>query len=290
MQAGFVSIIGNPNAGKSTLLNALLGEELCITTAKAQTTRHRIMGILNGENYQIVFSDTPGMVNPHYKLQESMLQYVEDSVEDADLFILISDRGEDFKNVDILQKVNNTGKPVLLLLNKIDLSDQTELEGQVQAWKEKLPQAEILPISALHKFNTKAVIESILRYMPEHPAYYPEDEISDRNTRFFVSEIIREKILKYYQKEIPYSVEVVVEEYVEKAGIDHIRAIIFVEKESQKGIIIGPKGVALKRVGVESRRQIERFIGKKIYLETQVKVLKNWRNEDSCLRQFGYKK
>ncbi|MDE5736449.1 MAG: GTPase Era, partial [Bacteroidales bacterium] len=270
MRAGYVSIIGNPNAGKSTLLNALIGETLSITTPKAQTTRHRILGILNGEGYQIVFSDTPGMVHPHYKLQESMLEAVEDSLSDADVFLLISDRGEEFKNTEIIEKVKASGKPVILLVNKIDLSEQAGVVRKLQELQAAWPEAELLPVSALHKFNIETVIEKILAHLPEHPAYYPEDELSDRNMRFFVSEIIREKLLLYYQKEIPYSVEVVVEAYEEKPHIDHIRALIFVEKESQKGIIIGPNGAAVKRLGTEARRRIEQFTGKKAFLEIQV--------------------
>lgn len=288
MRAGFVSIIGNPNAGKSTLLNALIGETLSITTPKAQTTRHRILGILNGEGYQIVFSDTPGMVHPHYKLQESMLEAVEDSLSDADVFLLISDRGEEFKNTDIIEKVKASGLPVILLVNKIDLSGQEEVVQKLQQLQAEWPRAELLPVSALHKFNIEAVIDKILAHLPEHPAYFPEDELSDRNMRFFVSEIIREKLLLYYQKEIPYSVEVVVEAYEEKPHIDHIRALIFVEKESQKGIIIGPNGAAVKRLGTEARRRIEQFTGKKAFLEIQVKVLQNWRNSENALKRFGY--
>lgn len=288
MRAGYVSIIGNPNAGKSTLLNALIGETLSITTPKAQTTRHRILGILNGEGYQIVFSDTPGMVNPHYKLQESMLEAVEDSLSDADVFLLISDRGEEFKNTEIIEKVKASGKPVILLVNKIDLSDQAEIVQKLQQFQAAWPKAELLPVSALHKFNIQTIVEKILAHLPEHPAYYPEDELSDRNMRFFVSEIIREKLLLYYQKEIPYSVEVVVEAYEEKPHIDHIRALIFVEKESQKGIIIGPNGAAVKRLGTEARRRIEQFTGKKAFLEIQVKVLQNWRNSENALKRFGY--
>lgn len=288
MRAGYVSIIGNPNAGKSTLLNALIGETLSITTPKAQTTRHRILGILNGEGYQIVFSDTPGMVNPHYKLQESMLEAVEDSLSDADVFLLISDRGEEFKNTEIIEKVKASGKPVILLVNKIDLSDQAEIVQKLQQFQAAWPEAELLPVSALHKFNIQTIVEKILAHLPEHPAYYPEDELSDRNMRFFVSEIIREKLLLYYQKEIPYSVEVVVEAYEEKPRIDHIRALIFVEKESQKGIIIGPNGAAVKRLGTEARRRIEQFTGKKAFLEIQVKVLQNWRNSENALKRFGY--
>lgn len=288
MRAGYVSIIGNPNAGKSTLLNALIGENLSIITPKAQTTRHRILGILNGPQYQIVFSDTPGMVNPHYKLQESMLEAVSDSLSDADVFLLISDRGEEFKNTDIVEKVKQSGKPVVVLVNKIDLSDQAATSQKLQELQAAWPKATVLPVSALHQFNLQAVLDVILSHLPEHPAYFPEDDLSDRNMRFFVSEIIREKLLLYYQKEIPYSVEVVVEAYEEKPHIDHIRAVIFVEKESQKGIIIGPNAAAIKRLGTEARRRIEQFTGKKAFLEIQVKVLKNWRNSEAALKQFGY--
>jgi GTP-binding protein Era len=287
-QSGFVNIIGNPNAGKSTLMNALVGDQLSIITPKAQTTRHRIIGILNDENYQIVFSDTPGLVNPHYKLQESMMTGVRSALHDADVFILLSDLGEDFKNPEIIERIKKSGVPIILLLNKIDLSNQEEIAAKIDEWKEKLPTAQILPISALHKFNVDAVLTMILEHLPVAPPYYPKDEISDRNLRFFVSEIIREKILLLYQKEIPYSVEIVVDSYDEGNDIDKIRALIFVERESQKAIIIGNKGSALKKVGKEARKQMEKFLGKQVYLELFVKVMKDWRDNEKILKRFGY--
>jgi len=287
-QSGFVNIIGNPNAGKSTLMNALVGDQLSIITPKAQTTRHRIIGILNDENYQIVFSDTPGLVNPHYKLQESMMTGVRSALHDADVFILLSDLGEDFKNPEIIERIKKSGVPIILLLNKIDLSNQEEISAKIDEWKEKLPTAQILPISALHKFNVDAVLTMILEHLPVAPPYYPKDEISDRNLRFFVSEIIREKILLFYQKEIPYSVEIVVDSYDEGKDIDKIRALIFVERESQKAIIIGNKGSALKKVGKEARKQMEKFLGKQVYLELFVKVMKDWRDNEKILKRFGY--
>ena len=287
-KSGFVNIIGNPNAGKSTLMNALVDDQLSIITPKAQTTRHRIIGILNNPDYQIVFSDTPGLVNPHYKLQESMMTGVRSALQDADVFILLSDLGEDFKNLEIIEKIKASNVPIILLLNKIDLSNQEDIAAKIEEWKEKLPMAQILPVSALHKFNMDAVITMILEHLPEAPPYYPKDEVSDRNLRFFVSEIIREKILLYYQKEIPYSVEVVVESYVEEKDIDKIRALIYVERESQKAIIIGNKGAALKRVGKEARIQMEKFLGKKVFLELFVKVMKDWRDNEKILKRFGY--
>ncbi|MCL2413183.1 MAG: GTPase Era [Bacteroidales bacterium] len=287
-KSGFVNIIGNPNAGKSTLMNALVGDQLSIITPKAQTTRHRIIGILNDENYQIVFSDTPGLVNPHYKLQESMMAGVRSALHDADVFILLSDLGEDFKNQDIIEKIQKSGVPIILLLNKIDLSNQEEIAKKIEEWKEKLPTAQILPVSALHKFNIDAVVAMILEHLPDAPPYYPKDEVSDRNLRFFVSEIIREKILLYYQKEIPYSVEIVVDSYEEQKDIDKIRALIFVERESQKAIVIGNKGSALKKVGKEARKQMEKFLGKQVYLELFVKVMKDWRDNEKILKRFGY--
>jgi GTP-binding protein Era len=287
-KSGFINIIGNPNAGKSTLMNALVGDQLSIITPKAQTTRHRIIGILNHADYQLVFSDTPGLVNPHYKLQESMMTGVRSALQDADVFILLSDLGEDFKNPEIIEKIRLSNVPIILLLNKIDLSNQEEIAGKIEEWKEKLPTAQILPVSALHKFNMDAVIAMILEHLPEAPPYYPKDEVSDRNLRFFVSEIIREKILLFYQKEIPYSVEVVVDSYEESETIDKIRALIFVERESQKAIVIGNKGAALKKVGKEARKQMEKFLGKQVYLELFVKVMKDWRDNEKILKRFGY--
>jgi len=287
-KSGFVNIIGNPNAGKSTLMNALVDDQLSIITPKAQTTRHRIIGILNRPEYQIVFSDTPGLVNPHYKLQESMMTSIHSALQDADVFILLSDLGEEFKNPDIIEQIKTSNVPIILLLNKIDLSNQDEITAQINAWKQKLPTAQVLPISALHKFNIEAIIAMILEHLPEAPPYYPKDEVSDRNLRFFVSEIIREKILLHYQKEIPYSVEVVVDTYVEEKDIDKIRALIYVERESQKAIIIGNKGAALKRVGKEARKQMEHFLGKQVFLELYVKVMKDWRDNEKILKRFGY--
>lgn len=287
-KSGFVNIIGNPNAGKSTLMNALVDDQLSIITPKAQTTRHRIIGILNNPDYQIVFSDTPGLVNPHYKLQESMMSCVKGALQDADVFILLSDLGEEFKNPDIIEQIKASNTPIILLLNKIDLSNQEDIATKIEAWKQKLPTAQILPVSALHKFNIDSVIAMILKYLPTAPPYYPKDEVSDRSLRFFVSEIIREKILLHYQKEIPYSVEIVVDSYVEEAAIDKIRALIYVERESQKSIVIGNQGAALKRVGKEARKQMEKFLGKQVFLELFVKVMKDWRDNEKILKRFGY--
>lgn len=287
-KAGFINIIGNPNAGKSTLMNALLGEQLSIISPKAQTTRHRILGVLNQEDYQMVFSDTPGMVNPHYKLQEAMLDAIEGSLADADVFILLTEMGEEFKNTDIIEKIKASGIPIILLVNKIDLSNQEETFAKLSHWKEQLPQADILPISALHGFNVDGVIQLILKHLPTAPPFYPKDEISDRSVRFFVAEMIRERIMVHYQKEIPYSVEVFIEDYQEGKNLDKIRAIIYVERDSQKVIVIGRNGLALKRIGSEARRAMEKFLGKKVYLELHVKVLKNWRDNENSLKNFGY--
>lgn len=269
-------------------MNALVDDQLSIITPKAQTTRHRIIGILNNPDYQIVFSDTPGLVNPHYKLQESMMSCVKGALQDADVFILLSDLGEEFKNPDIIEQIKASNTPIILLLNKIDLSNQEDIATKIEAWKQKLPTAQILPVSALHKFNIDSVIAMILKYLPTAPPYYPKDEVSDRSLRFFVSEIIREKILLHYQKEIPYSVEIVVDSYVEEAAIDKIRALIYVERESQKSIVIGNQGAALKRVGKEARKQMEKFLGKQVFLELFVKVMKDWRDNEKILKRFGY--
>lgn len=287
-KSGFVNILGNPNAGKSTLMNAAIGEKLSIITAKAQTTRHRIMGIANGDDYQIVYSDTPGIVNPHYKLHESMMGFVHSALKDADVFLLVTDIGEDFKNQDILDKVKESCIPTIIVINKIDLSDQETVEQKIQYWKDKFESAEIIPVSALLKFNIEKVIDSILVKLPDSPPYFPKDELSDKTMRFFASEIIREKIFENYQKEIPYASEVVVESYKEEVHIDKISATIFVERESQKGIVIGHKGSALKKVGTESRIDIEDFVQKKVFLELHVKVNKDWRNNDTFLKRFGY--
>lgn len=287
-KSGFVSIIGNPNAGKSTLMNALLEEELSITSPKAQTTREKVLGILNGDDYQIVFSDTPGILNPHYKLQESMLKSIENSLDDADVFILITDVGEDFKNPEIIERVQKRNLPIILLINKIDTVTQEEAMQKIDYWQEKFPQADVVPISALHRFQTKKVIDLILNYLPECPPYYPKDELSDRNLRFFAAETVRKHILLQYQQEIPYSVQVEIDAYKEMPRLDRICAVIYVEKESQKGILIGKGGAALKRVGTEARKEFERFLGKQVFLDLRVKVLKNWRNDDRLLQRFGY--
>ena len=288
-KAGFVNIIGNPNVGKSTLMNVLIGEKLSIITNKAQTTRHRILGILNKKDYQIVFSDTPGIIQPAYKLQESMMNFVQTAFQDADVLIYMVEIGEKgLKDEKLFEKIKNSDVPVLLLLNKIDLVEQEEVSIQIEYWKDKVPNAEILPISALNKFNIQEIIDRILELLPVCEPYYDKDAITDKPIRFFVEEKIREKILKHYKKEIPYSVQIEVEEYFEEEKIIRIRAIIYVLRESQRGIIIGHKGQGIKRIGTEARRELERFLGKQIYLETPVKVKKNWRNDDKQLKQFGY--
>ncbi len=288
-KAGFVNIIGNPNVGKSTLMNVLMGEKLSIITHKAQTTRHRILGILNEENYQIVFSDTPGIIKPAYKLQESMMNFVQSAFQDADVLIYMVEIGEkSLKDEALFEKIKNTKIPLLLLINKIDLAQQKAVEEQINLWKEKVPNADILPISALNKFNIEKILVRIKELLPEAPAFYEKDAITDKPERFFVSESIREKILKHYKKEVPYSVQVEVEEFKEEEEIIRIRAIIFVMRESQRGIIIGHKGAGIKRIGTESRKELERFFGKKIFLETPVKVKKNWRDDRRQLKSFGY--
>jgi GTP-binding protein Era len=288
-KAGFVNIVGNPNVGKSTLMNRLVGERISIATFKAQTTRHRIMGILNTEDMQICFSDTPGVLKPNYKLQESMLNFSEQALQDADVLLYVTDMVETpDKNADFLKKVAKMQTPVLVLINKIDLSNQEELGARVEAWHAQLPNAEIIPISAQCNFNIEAVLKRIKELLPDSPPYFDKDQWTDKPARFFVTEIIREKILLYYDKEIPYSVEVLVEEFKESPKTIHIRAIIYVERESQKGIIIGHRGVALKKVAAEARKSLERFFQKSIYLETYVKVDKDWRNSDKELKNFGY--
>lgn len=288
-KAGFVNIVGNPNVGKSTLMNLLVGERISIATFKAQTTRHRIMGILNTPEMQICFSDTPGVLKPNYKLQESMLQFSESALQDADVLLYVTDMVETpDKNQDFLSKVQRMACPILVLINKIDLSNQEALEEKVSAWHEVLPQAEVMPISALHHFNVDNVLKRIQELLPESPAYFDKDQWTDKPARFFVTEIMREKILLYYDKEIPYSVEAVVEQFKETERHIHINAVIYVERESQKGIIIGHKGVALKRVSTEARKSLEKFFGKSVFLEVFVKVDKDWRNSDRALRSFGY--
>ena len=288
-KAGFVNIVGNPNVGKSTLMNKLVGERISIATFKAQTTRHRIMGILNTEDMQIVFSDTPGVLKPNYKLQESMLQFSESALQDADVLIYVTDVVEKAdKNQEFLQKVQRMDVPILLLINKIDLSNQNDLTALVEEWHETLPKAEIIPISASNNFNVDVVLRRIKDLLPDSPPFFDKDQLTDKPARFFVTEIIREKILLYYDKEIPYSCEVSVEQFKETEKNIHINAVIYVERESQKGIIIGNQGKALKKVGIEARRTLEQFFGKRIFLETYVKVDKDWRNSDKELRSFGY--
>ena len=288
-KSGFVNIVGNPNVGKSTLMNLLVGERISIATFKAQTTRHRIMGILNTPDMQICFSDTPGVLKPNYKLQEQMLQFSESALQDADVLLYVTEMVETpGKNGDFLDKVKRMTVPVLVLINKIDLSDQKGLTEKVELWHEALPDAEIIPISALHKFNVDVVLKRIQELLPESPAYFDKDQWTDKPARFFVTEIIREKILLYYDKEIPYSVEVVVEQFKETDKNIHINAVIYVERESQKGIIIGHGGVALKRVSTEARKSLEKFFGKSIYLEVFVKVDKDWRQSDRAMKAYGY--
>ena len=287
-KSGFVNIIGNPNVGKSTLMNALVGENLSIITSKAQTTRHRIMGIVNGEDFQIVYTDTPGIVNPHYRLHESMMGFVNSALQDADLFLLVTEMGEPFKNEQVLQKIIQSSVPVILVINKIDLSDQTSVQNMVNYWQRQIPRATVIPASATERFNIEAIFSTILAQLPENPPYFPKDELTDKSMRFFVSEIIREKLLRFYQKEIPYSCEVSVESYEEKEGVDNISAVIYVERETQKRIVIGHQGQAIKKVGVEARKDIEAFTGKRCFLNLYVKVLKDWRDSERALRQFGY--
>ena len=288
-KAGFVNIVGNPNVGKSTLMNQLVGEKLSIATFKAQTTRHRIMGIVNTEDTQIVFSDTPGVLKPNYKMQEMMLQFSESALADADILLYVTDVVEDpEKNMDFLEKVSKMSIPVILLINKIDESDQKTLGKLVTKWHGLLPNAEILPISAKNKFGTDILLKRIHELLPESPAFFDKDQLTDKPAKFFVSEIIREKILRYYDKEIPYSVEVVVERFKEDERQIHINAVIYVERSSQKGIIIGHQGMALKKVSTEARKSLERFFEKKIFLETFVKVDKDWRNSQKELKHFGY--
>ncbi|WP_298544832.1 GTPase Era [uncultured Aquimarina sp.] len=288
-KAGFVNIIGNPNVGKSTLMNAFVGERLSIITSKAQTTRHRILGIVNGEDFQVILSDTPGIIKPAYELQESMMGFVKSAFEDADVLIYMVEIGEkELKDEAFFNKITNAKIPVFLLLNKIDQSNQEQLEEQVQFWAEKVPNAELYPISALENFNVKEVFARIIELLPDSPPFYPKDQLTDKPERFFVNEAIREKILMHYKKEIPYSVEVETEEFFEDEKIIRIRSVIMVERDSQKGIVIGHKGAALKRVGVEARKELEKFFGKQIHIELYVKVNKNWRNNERQLKRFGY--
>lgn len=288
-KAGFVNIVGNPNVGKSTLMNLLVGERISIATFKSQTTRHRIMGIVNTEDAQIVFSDTPGVLKPNYKLQESMLAFSESALQDADVLLYVTDVIEKSdKNDEFLQKVSKMNVPILVLINKIDLSNQQDLENLVAEWKNKLPQAEIYPISAMAKFNVDHVLKRIKELLPDSPPYFEKDQLTDKPARFFVTEIIREKILLYYDKEIPYCVEAVVEQFKETEDSIRISAVLYVERDSQKGIIIGHRGVALKKVSTEARKTLEKFFDKHIFLEIFVKVDKDWRNSSKRLEAYGY--
>ena len=289
-KAGFVNIIGNPNVGKSTLMNALVGERLSIITSKAQTTRHRILGIVNEEDYQIVFSDTPGIIKPAYELQSSMMDFVKAAFEDADVLIYMVEIGEkELKDEKFFEKIRSSEIPVILLLNKIDRSDQATVEAEMKFWSEKLPDARIYPISALENFNVDGLKDEIVRLLPESPPYFPKDQLTDKPERFFVNETIREKILMLYKKEVPYAVEIETESFKEEENIIRIRSVIMVERDTQKGIIIGHKGSSLKKVGTEARKDLEKFFGKKIFLELYVKVNKNWRSSNRELRRFGYK-
>ena len=289
-KSGFVNIIGNPNVGKSTLMNALVGERLSIITPKAQTTRHRIFGILNEPEYQIVFSDTPGVIQPAYKMQEQMMKFVSDTFEDADVFLYLVEPGDRaLKDQGFFNKLLNSEFPVLLIINKIDVTDQSSLENEVAYWNDALPNAEIIPISALQEANTDYLLDRLINLIPPGPPYFDKDALTDKTERFFVSEIVREQILISYKKEVPYSVEVDVEEFKEAEDIIRIRVVIYVARESQKGIIIGHKGKMIKSVGVGARKQLEKFFVKKVHLETFVKVKKNWRDSDLQLKRFGYK-
>ncbi|OQX72804.1 MAG: GTPase Era [Bacteroidetes bacterium 4484_276] len=287
-KAGFVNILGKPNVGKSTLMNALVGEKLSVITDKAQTTRHRILGILSDENYQIVFSDTPGIVKPHYKLHESMMSEVNSAMEDADIILYVVELGETVPDEKLLSFIDRKKLPVIIALNKIDQGAQDEVQSAIDQWKALIPSAEILPVSALHNFNVDQLLQMILDKLPGHPAFYPKDELTNKNQRFFISEIIREKVLLLYRKEVPYSVEVVVDSFKESENIIRIMAFIYVTRETQKIIIIGKDGRAIKRLGTDSRKDIEKFLNKKVYLELTVKVEKDWRNKDQALKRFGY--
>ena len=288
-KAGFVNIIGNPNVGKSTLMNAFIGEKLSIITSKAQTTRHRILGIVNGDDFQVILSDTPGIIKPAYELQSSMMDFVKSAFDDADILIYMVEIGEkELKDEAFFEKIKSSKAPVLMLLNKIDTSNQEQLETQAALWQQNVPNAEFFPISALEGFNVKNVLDRIIELLPESPAYYPKDQLTDKPERFFVNECIREKILIHYKKEIPYAVEVLTEEFFEEEEIIRMRSVIMVERETQKGIVIGHKGSALKRVGVEARKDLEKFFGKQVHLELYVKVNKNWRSNQNQLKRFGY--
>jgi GTP-binding protein Era len=288
-RAGFVNIVGSPNVGKSTLMNRLVGERLSIITSKAQTTRHRIMGIVNGDEFQIVYSDTPGVLDPQYKLHEGMMRFVQSALQDADVLLLVADVNEDgMQHPETLAKIARMEVPVFVLINKVDLATPEQIEHRINEWKAAIPRAVVGPISALHGFNTENILDFIIEKLPENPPYFPKDELTDKPMRFFVAEMIREKILLNYKQEIPYSCEVMVNEYREDGPVIRIRAEIVVARDSQKGILIGHKGSMLKRVGTAARKDIEQFIGQKVFLELYVKVDKDWRNDDKKLKRFGY--
>jgi GTPase len=287
-KSGFVSIIGYPNVGKSTLMNALVGEKLSIITHKAQTTRHRIMGIFNGDDFQIVYSDTPGILKPHYKLHRAMMSAVFASINDADIILLMTEPGNDFAQEEILEGLRAPGTKVIVLINKIDLGDMSSMETEVVKWREKMPEATVLPVSALHKLNLDQVLKAILHNLPEAPPFYPKDELTDRSQRFFVSEIIREKILLNFKQEVPYSSEVNVESFKEETHLTRITATIYVARETQKGILLGHQGKAIKKLGTDARKDIETFLGIHVFLELHVKVAKDWREDERALKRFGY--
>lgn len=287
-KAGFVSIIGSPNVGKSTLMNVLVGERLSIITHKAQTTRHRIMGIFSGEDFQVVYSDTPGILKPYYLLHKAMLSAIYSSIADADIILLVTEIGEKFDHDEVLKKIGEGGKPVIVIINKIDLADQARVEAAIENWKTRLENADIIAISALHCFHTALVFDTILRHLPESPEYFPKEELTDRSQRFFISEIIREKILLNFSQEIPYSVEVVVDSFKEEEKLTRISVYLFVARESQKAIILGHQGKAIKNIGTSARKDIEAFLEKHIFLELNVKVRKDWRNDIKELKRFGY--
>lgn len=288
-KAGFVNIIGNPNVGKSTFMNAIVGEQLSIITSKAQTTRHRILGIVNGDNFQAVFSDTPGIIKPAYELQNAMMKFVYSAIDDADVILYMVEVGEkEPKNEDIFNQVKQSTSPIIILINKIDKGDEQDVKTAVENWSERLPQAHVYAISALNKFGVQEVFQKILEHLPESPAFYPKDSLTDKPERFFVNEVIREKILLHYKKEIPYSVEVQTESFEELDHIINIRSIIMVERKTQKGIVIGHQGKALRRVGTEARKDLEKFFGKKIFLDLYVKIDKNWRHDDRKVKGYGY--
>lgn len=289
-RSGFVNILGNPNVGKSTIMNALVGEKLSIVTSKVQTTRHRIMGIVNGDNFQIIYSDTPGILQPKYKLQEAMMDFVHTALQDADIILYVTDVTEKpLSEKNYLEKIKISGIPVIVVINKIDLSNQNDLDLLAEVWKKVFPNSTIIPVSALKKFNLDTLLRAIISYLPESPPYFPKDQLTDKYERFFASELLREKILIHYKKEIPYSVEIEIESFVEETGIIRIRSLIHVERESQKGIIIGHKGAMLKLVGTEARKSMEDFFGKKVFLELYVKVTREWREKPVMLRRFGYR-